>query len=324
MKRRAQHAITLIELLVVLVIIGLLSTIGANVYLQRLTQARMAATQATIHEIEMAIAQYQVDVGQIPPSGSGTALAPTPPDNQTFPAQGCGYLFLCLTRSLNGNMLNPVDSRWHGPYLELPESRVGRMDGLPVDSNTPAASMQILDAWGRPFLYIRSEDYAALGGTQLPAGSPFSGLEAYYNPNGYQIISNGPSGSTLEAPNRGTASQNIANFKNLSYRSGSAAAPAPAPVRSSARKAPVSGNAQAPHNASGGGPARMGLLAPVAQPTPAFEQLPTPKKTPLSSEESKLATTAGAPSPTPSPTPAAKQTFSLAPRAKAPNPEGQK
>ncbi|MCX7015458.1 MAG: prepilin-type N-terminal cleavage/methylation domain-containing protein [Candidatus Sumerlaeota bacterium] len=348
MKRQARHAITLIELLVVLAIIGLLSTIAANMYLQRLTLARVAATQATIHEIETAIAQYQVDVGQIPPSGSGTALAPTPPDNGTFPAQGCGYLFLCLTRSLNGAMLSPLDSRWHGPYLELPESRVGRMDGLPVDSTTPPASIQILDAWGRPFVYIRSEDYAALGGTQLPPGSPFSGVEVYYNANGYQIVSNGPNGTTLDPPNRGTDLDDIANFKNLSFSSGSSAVPAPvhSSARSSARKGPGSANAQASSRAGGSAASMQRPMSPSARaalPTPAFTPFPSPNRKPSAAAELEpTATTStlslalsatpsaeqashlGTSSPAPSPKPAAEQTFTLAPRTKAPSPKGRK
>ena len=213
MNNQRRQAMTLVELLVVLIIIGLLSTAAVNVYIGRVTLARVAAVRTTIAQLETAIAQYQVDVGQLPPSASGTALAPSPPDNTTFPGEGCGYLFVCLTRSLNGDMLNPIDARWHGPYIEIPESRVGQMSGFPVDSTPLLPAVQILDAWRRPFLYIRSDDYSALGGAKLPTGSPFAS-EVYYNAHGFQIISTGPDGLTNSDPfSRGTDVDDITNFK---------------------------------------------------------------------------------------------------------------
>lgn len=212
-----RRGITLVELLVVLLIIGILSTIASNVYIQRVTLARVSAAKATISQLEAAIAAYQSDVGQLPPSGSGTVVADVVGatlDNDTFPAQGNGYLFLSLTRSLNGNMLAPLESRWRGPYIDIPESSVGTLAGTAPTNSTELPQLQILDPWGNPYVYVRHQDYDALGGTELPAESVLADAETHFNASGFQIISNGPNEVTLDPPERGLDADDIANFKN--------------------------------------------------------------------------------------------------------------
>ncbi len=206
--------ITLVELLVVLAIVGLLSTLAVNVYIGRVELARAAATKSRIHDLEVALATYEVDLGQYPPSGSGSRLAPEAPNNTAVPSQGCGYLFVCLTRGLNGDLSNPLTPLWHGPYIQIQNSEIGQLDGSPVNGSVSMPMVQILDAWKRPLIYIRSQDYATLGGTRLPEDSPFAATEINFNPNTHQSISLGPDGATAAAPNRGTDFDDIANFKN--------------------------------------------------------------------------------------------------------------
>jgi len=212
-----RRGITLVELLVVLLIIGILSSIAANVYIQRITLAKIAAAKATISQLESAIAMYYTDVGQLPPSGSGTVIVTggTSLDNTTFPAEGNGYLFLALTRSLNGNMLAPLETRWRGPYIDIPNSRVGTLAGTAPLDTTPLPQLQILDPWGNPYMYVRSQDYDALGGTELPVGSVLFDAETFYNASGFQIISSGPDGVTLNPPERGLGTDDVTNFKNF-------------------------------------------------------------------------------------------------------------
>jgi len=212
-----RRGITLVELLVVLLIVGILSSIAANVYIQRIALARIAAAKATIQQLEAAIATYQTDTGQLPPTGSGTALVGIGGglDNTVFPSAGNGYLFVALTRSLNGNMLQPLDPRWRGPYIDIPESNIGTLDGLAPTPTTPLPQLQILDPWGNPYIYIRHQDYDRLGGTELPAGSVLAAEETYFNATGYQIISMGADEVTPGDPERGLGADDITNFKNF-------------------------------------------------------------------------------------------------------------
>ncbi len=212
-----RKGITLVELLVVLLIIGILSTIAANVYIQRVAMAKVSAAKATISQLEGAIAAYQTDVGQLPPSGSGTVLSGegTDLDNNANPSQGNGYMFLALSRSLSGNMMAPLESRWHGPYIDIPSARVGTLTGAAPQNSTALAQLQILDPWGTPFIYIRHQDYASLGGTRLPSDSVLAGSETYYNASSYQIISCGPDKVTPDSPDRGTGGDDLTNFSNI-------------------------------------------------------------------------------------------------------------
>ncbi len=215
--KRSTGGITIIELLVVVAIVGLLATIAYSVYSGHIFRAKVAAAATQIHELELAITQYEVDTGQYPPSSSGTRLAPGPIDPINDPglgAIGCGYLVTCLTASLSGNPYNPIDPRWRGPYIEINQSRVGDVFGQPLDPAQPAIlpQVQLLDPWNTPYYYIRSADYATYGGTRVPTNSPFA-AEIWYNPSTFQIVSYGPNGSSQPRPYLGTDYDDISNFR---------------------------------------------------------------------------------------------------------------
>ncbi|MCD6386484.1 prepilin-type N-terminal cleavage/methylation domain-containing protein [Candidatus Sumerlaeota bacterium] len=203
--------VTLIELLVVIMIIGILSTIAVTTYTGQVERARYAACRETIHQLEMAITQYKIDVGQLPPSGSGTNLAPSPP-NPTAPATGCGYLQLALLHSLSGDAYHPLDYHWFGPYLELDSRQLGDINGQPISGSTPKAGVQILDPWYQPYYYIRYQDYDTFGGTERLADDPFYPNETYYNPSSFQIFSMGRNMKTYAVPYRGLETDDVNNW----------------------------------------------------------------------------------------------------------------
>ena len=209
--RSIDKGVTLLELLVVVMIIGILSTIAITVYTGQVDRARYAAAYETIRQLEVAIARYEVDTGQLPPSGSGTNLAPSPP-NPDSPASGCGYLQLALLHSLSGDVFQPLDYRWFGPYLELDSNQLGNINGEPVSSTTPRASVQILDPWYLPYTYIRHQDYEDYDGTRRASSDPFYPDETYYNPTTYQIFSMGRNMTTGSSQNRGLEPDDITNW----------------------------------------------------------------------------------------------------------------
>jgi prepilin-type N-terminal cleavage/methylation domain-containing protein len=214
---RSRRAVTLLELLVVLAILGLLATIAYSVYSGHVLRAKIAATALQISELETACTQYQLDTGQYPPSSSGTRLAPGPIDPINNPGEGaigCGYMITALVASLSGDMNNPIDARWKGPYIELNQTRVGTITGQPLDPTQPTVmpQVQLLDPFGTPYYYVRSSDYAAFGGTFLPSNNPFAS-EIWYNPSTIQIVSWGPNQMSNPRPLMGTDGDDITNFR---------------------------------------------------------------------------------------------------------------
>lgn len=214
MSRRSHKGVTFLELLVVLVVISILSTIAAGVYSKEVLRAKYATTKSEIRSLEVAIAQYEADTGQLPPSGSGSSLAPGP--IQTVGTSlGSGYLQVALRSSLNGDFQNPLSPRWVGPYINWDYSRMGSLDGTPVNSENftgTQGQVSFLDPYGSPYFYTRAEDYETRGGTELPATSVFRATERFFNPSTFQIISLGPNRESLATPLRGLDGDDITNF----------------------------------------------------------------------------------------------------------------
>lgn len=216
MKRPPNKGVTILELLVVLVIISILSTIAVGIYSNQIMRARYAKARAEIRVLETAIAQYEVDTGDIPPSGSGNNIAPNNID-PSDPYVGCGYLTLALRSSLNGQPNSPISARWQGPYVYWDYNRLGDVSGQPITgagNTAPLPGISFLDPFGMPYQYIRAEDYLDLGGAELPASNPFAGSETWYNPSTFQIISYGADRTSLAHPLVGTATDDISNFKS--------------------------------------------------------------------------------------------------------------
>jgi len=212
-RRGGGLGVTMVELLVVLAIIAILALIATGTYTNSVTRARITAAFVEIHQMEMACERYRLDVGQYPPSSSGTLIPPASPAlDQDSTGLRCGYMTLCLLHSLNGNAVHPLDPRWRGPYLEVDREQLGLISGQAIDAGTPLPQIQMLDPWGTPYRYLRFDNYAAMGGTWRPATDPFSVTETFYNVNTIQIVSNGPNGVTLPAPQTGLESDDVTNF----------------------------------------------------------------------------------------------------------------
>jgi len=204
-------------------IMGILASVAVTVYTGHVDRARVAACRDTIRQLELAVNQYEVDTGQYPPPSSGLPIAPDDllyEGNATQGSFGCGYLQLALMHSLSGNLYEPLHYRWLGPYIELDEDQVGDRFGLPVTASTPKGYVQILDPWGSPYYYLRTVDYASLGGTEYPTDHPFYSTETYYNPSTFQIFSMGRNGTTYSVPYRGEETDDVNNWRRYGRRLG--------------------------------------------------------------------------------------------------------
>lgn len=219
MKSPLPKGVTLLELLVVLVIISILSSVAVGVYSNQVMRAKYSRTRAEIRTLEVAITTYEVDTGHLPPSGSGTNLAPNSP-NPSSPYQGSGYLQLALRGSLNGNPHAPLTPRWQGPYVDWDYNRMGNLQGQPITgggANTALPSISFLDPFGNPYYYIRHQDYEQLGGTRLPSQNPFFQTETWYNPSTFQIVSFGANGTSMVHPRVGEEVDDITNFRSSDF-----------------------------------------------------------------------------------------------------------
>jgi prepilin-type N-terminal cleavage/methylation domain-containing protein len=219
----SKNAVTLLELLVVVLIMGILATVSVAVYTGHVERARVAACRDTIRQLELAINQYEVDNGQLPPSSSGLTYSPNSliyEGNSSQGSFGCGYMQLALMHSLSGNLHSPLNTRWLGPYIEPDDDQLGDRDGYAIDASTPKGYVQILDVWGSPFYYITSDDYSTLGGTEYPSDHAFYATETYYNPTSFQIFSLGRNGSTSAVPSRGEETDDVCNWRKYGRRLG--------------------------------------------------------------------------------------------------------
>jgi prepilin-type N-terminal cleavage/methylation domain-containing protein len=216
------RAVTLLELLVVLVIISILSTVAVGVYTREVQRARYARARAEIRTLEIGLTRYEVDTGQLPPSGRGTLIGGV--YNQTD-TQGSGALQLALRSSFSGVPTAPLSPRWIGPYVEWDYNRMGDINGNPIAGTgglggNPAdpniADIHFLDPWGTPYYYVRSQDYSTAG-TEHPIDSPFRPTETYFNPTTYQIISFGPNRVSFAPPERGLDPDDVTNFRGPNF-----------------------------------------------------------------------------------------------------------
>jgi general secretion pathway protein G len=110
----SRRAFTLVELLVVVAILGILAglvTAGAQAARRR---GAITKAKAMIAGLETAIAMYEGDMGEYPPSGNEELVAALEED--------------------------PDDVDWAGPYMEF------KRDDL--------ADGQVVDPWGHPYEYV--------------------------------------------------------------------------------------------------------------------------------------------------------------------------
>jgi len=192
--KRALSGVTLLELVVVVLIIAILTTVATPVLVGQVTRARIAVAADTIRQLEIAVARYEIDTGEFPPSGSIASAS-------TFGTNwGNSLLMEALLHSSGGNMNSPSSPRWAGPYLEFNEEqlRVPGVNGVPaVPAADQNAASQLLDPWESPYNYYRYLDYETVFATELPTGHPFLATETWFNPRTVQLWSAGPNGTTI-------------------------------------------------------------------------------------------------------------------------------
>jgi prepilin-type N-terminal cleavage/methylation domain-containing protein len=189
-----RRGFSLVELMAVLVILAILlvfliprlSGMGEGV--------RANATRAFLTgQLSTAIAEYEHELGDYPPSSWKDAFGPKPNDVNL----GSEILFLSL---------------WSEKFkgLGLDEGRLANHDGDSVQPKLTAFNsrelMEICDDWGNPVAYFHHRDYGRQdlyqshdNDTGLLLETQVKALEnpltrSPYNPRSFQLISPGPDG----------------------------------------------------------------------------------------------------------------------------------
>jgi len=117
-----KRGFTIIELIVVISIIMLLAgliTGGASVARRKALESK---AKSDIAALELAIGMFETDTGQYPADNKGSSSN------------------AALVDALESNVIPPVYSNWHGPYMDF------KSNDLNVDE-------EFTDPWGNPYDY---------------------------------------------------------------------------------------------------------------------------------------------------------------------------
>ncbi|MFC1805748.1 type II secretion system protein [Planctomycetota bacterium] len=180
--RRARRAFTLIELLVVITVIAILAGMLLPAIKAARESTRKRVTKQLVVQIGMAVAQYADSYGVEPPERTpGTRL----------------YSSECLTAFL-GRGLIPYRAPG-GSELSLPDAQKDAIrskrdfltlkKSLIFDSNENGFP-EVVDAWGLPILYNRTQFTTGVGPLNWSMGNgASSGGRPLHNPKGFDIFS---------------------------------------------------------------------------------------------------------------------------------------
>ncbi len=151
---------TLIELLVVMGVIVVLAGLSIPAVSAIRKKSQVGETAAMLERLKLALATYQNDFGDYPPSSPRRLGLRGNGQND-----GGELLLRCLTTR-----------RKTGNYIQLDDRFLGNVDGdrLPsADDPTGSAIasrelLEVLDTWGNPLCYLHNADYDKGGAVTLP------------------------------------------------------------------------------------------------------------------------------------------------------------
>lgn len=153
---------TLIELLVVIGVIVVLAGLSVPAISAIRTRSQVGETTALMERLKLALATYQNDFGDYPPSSPRRLGLRGNGQND-----GVELMLRCLTTR-----------RKTGNYIEVDDRFLGNTDDDRLPSATdPTGSaiatrdlLEVVDTWGHPLCYLHNADYDAGGAVTLPTG----------------------------------------------------------------------------------------------------------------------------------------------------------
>jgi prepilin-type N-terminal cleavage/methylation domain-containing protein len=171
--KKTSRGFTLIELVIVIAVIAILAALLVPVILNQVDKAKATSERQSIGELAKALRRFKAE----------TALWPY--DNSTWPVTTDVYpeafsftdtaLFVPVTPALPScNLTTPGTQCWGGPYIAAP-------------TITTAINPALVDAWGRPRLFVMIRPLDGFGGGTPGAPNGFvavwsrgqDGLDSY-------------------------------------------------------------------------------------------------------------------------------------------------
>jgi prepilin-type N-terminal cleavage/methylation domain-containing protein len=149
-----KKAFTLVELLAVIAIIGILAGFIFAAVSSSIERAKITKTQGTINSLDVALTNYERDIGSFEAKLENGEQMPTGYIQPNADDKRVQIIRLLTGKELVKKdnsyvfrMVAPIfqDPKWNGPYLDP------KMDQL-VSKDNRFAPGQLLDAWGNPIM----------------------------------------------------------------------------------------------------------------------------------------------------------------------------
>jgi len=202
---RRNGGFTLVEILIVCAILLVLAGILLPMLFKVQQDQIVRNAEAEIEFLKSALEQYRKDFGDYPPSFLAELGDSTDPGE--VPNQGNRTLTACLaTRKANGPYLASYMLNNKEKLRTTSDTADHDLTGWVFDSDN---HRELLDPWGRPYIYLHNRDYEpqqenvyTMGGltddgtcqTPCTVKGQHDDDGNYYNPYTFQVWSCGPNG----------------------------------------------------------------------------------------------------------------------------------
>lgn len=145
--RRYSGGFTIVEMVVVIGIIVFLIALVSGLMVQYAASARVKATRALIHKIEIGLQSYYTECGRVYPPDTGYGLSPTGQFAGITYDAGALWRYLGKPVVYHADAADPGTT--HGPFITFSEREL-----LAYTDPVNGPSYMVVDPWRHPIGYV--------------------------------------------------------------------------------------------------------------------------------------------------------------------------